>query len=55
MDDYFSTMTEVKDEGDFDDDTMNLAREVLKAYVDDDGLRAFLTTLDDAFCKVCIV
>ena len=43
MDDYFSTMTEVKDEGDFDDDTMNLTREVLKACVDEDGLRACLT------------
>ena len=43
MDDYVPTMTEVEDEGDFDNDTMNLTREVLKAYVDDDGLRAFLT------------
>ena len=43
MNEYVGTMTEPEDEGDFDDDSMDLSREVLRVYVDDDGLRAFLT------------
>ena len=39
--DYLPTTTEQLDKGDFDDDTMNLTREILKAYVDEEGLRTF--------------
>ena len=37
-------MTEQEDFMDFDDEEMNLTLEVLRAYVDDDGLKAYLTS-----------
>ena len=36
-------MTEQEDKEDFDDDSMNLTREVLKVYVGKEGLCSYLT------------
>ena len=41
---HMQTATEQLDKGeDDDDDKMNLTRQILKAYVDEEGLRSFLT------------
>ena len=44
MDRYSPTPTELEDMGDFDDEDMNFAREVLRSYVDDGGLQSYLLT-----------